>query len=96
MTRQIELSGKDAAIVIRENGETAELYYPTVEDPNEVLSTNVVVLMALSIRLRDQTFVNELMAWFSKLVKENESALNDIQDVVKDYETLDEDEKTYN
>jgi hypothetical protein len=67
--RKIELSGKDAAIVIRENGENAELYYHRMEDPNELLPPNILILVALSLRLQEQDFVNELMAWFGKVVE---------------------------
>jgi hypothetical protein len=96
MTRTVDLTGKDAAIVLREDGEHAELYYPSMEDPTEILPTNVVVLLALSLRLKNKDFVDELLTWFSAIVKENEKYLKDIHDKIGVVEVEDTTSKTLN
>jgi hypothetical protein len=66
----IILEKEDVALVIRGEDEGFEMHLPKMEDPDAPVPSHVVLIVALALRLKDDTFVNNVMDWFDNKVEE--------------------------
>lgn len=69
---QIVLKKNDTALVVRESEPHFEMHLPKMEDETAIIPQHVVLLVAISLRLRDEAFCEEVLNWFDKKVDEAE------------------------